>query len=54
MVGWIRLAVNHQNYNSEFYLMGSIFNAILWITIGLVVFKFTDKYVKKKGTLALY
>ena len=54
MVSWIRLAINNHAYNLIFYLLGSIFNAILWLVIGVIIFNLTDKYVKKNGTLAQY
>ncbi|EFG55239.1 hypothetical protein HMPREF0493_1104 [Lactobacillus amylolyticus DSM 11664] len=31
-----------------------MFNAILWLVIGVITFNLTDKYVKKNGTLAQY
>lgn len=54
MVSWIRLAVNHRSYDMTFYLVGTVFNAIMWLIIGLAIFTLTDKYVKRSGTLALY
>ena len=54
MVSWMRLAINNRPYNMAFYFGGSLFNAILWVLIGLFIFSLTDKYVKKNGTLSLY
>ncbi len=54
MVSWMRLAINSRTYNFTFYLAGSIFNGILWMLIGLLIFNLTDKYVKKNGTLSFY
>lgn len=54
MVSWMRLAINNRTYNIAFYLGGSLFNAVLWLLIGLLVFNLTDRYVKKSGTLSLY
>ncbi|WP_025080889.1 ABC transporter permease [Lactobacillus hamsteri] len=54
MVSWIRLAINSHVYNLNFYLVGSIFNTILWLIIGVIIFNLADKYVKKNGTLAQY
>ena len=54
MVSWMRLAINNHSYSMPFYLAGSVFNAALWLIIGILVFKLTDKYVKRNGTLSLY
>lgn len=54
MVSWMRLAVNNRPYNLAFYLSESIFNTVLWLIIGLLVFNLADKYVKKNGTLSFY
>ena len=54
MVSWMRLAVNNRPYNLVFYLSESIFNTVLWLIIGLLVFNLADKYVKKNGTLSFY
>ncbi len=54
MVSWMRLAVNNKFYDWRFYLLGSLFNTILWLVIGILIFSLTDKYVKRNGTLALY
>ena len=54
MVSWIRLAISSHVYNLSFYLVGSIFNTILWLIIGVITFNLADKYVKKNGTLAQY
>lgn len=53
-VSWMRLAVNNKFYDWWFYLLGSLFNTILWLVIGILIFSLTDKYVKRNGTLALY
>lgn len=54
MVSWMRLAINNHSYSMPFYLAGSVFNAALWLIIGILVFNLTDKYVKRNGTLSLY
>lgn len=54
MVSWMRLAINNRAYNTAFYLGGSLFNAVLWLLIGLLVFNLTNRFVKKSGTLSLY
>ena len=54
MVSWMRLAVNNKFYDWWFYLLGSLFNTILWLVIGILIFSLADKYVKRNGTLALY
>lgn len=54
MVSWMRLIVNQRKYNFSFYLMASIFNAILWLVIGFFIFEITNRKVRKAGSLAAY
>ena len=54
MVSWMRLAVNQHPYSLGFYLGASLFNAVLWLTIGLAMFEITNRNVRKNGSLALY
>lgn len=54
MVSWMRLSVNQHGYSLGFYLGASLFNAVLWLAIGLVMFEITNCNVRKNGSLALY
>lgn len=54
MVSWMRLSVNQHTYSLAFYLGASLFNAVLWLTIGLAMFEITNRNVRKNGSLALY
>ena len=54
MVSWMRLAVNQHTYNLMFYVGASLFNAVFWLIIGLIMFEITNRNVKKNGSLALY
>lgn len=54
MVSWMRLAVNQHPYSLGFYLAASLFNAVLWLIIGLIMFEITNRNVRKNGSLALY
>lgn len=54
MVSWMRLSVNQHGYSLGFYLGASLFNAVLWLAIGLVMFEITNRNVRKNGSLALY
>ncbi|WP_288646899.1 hypothetical protein [uncultured Lactobacillus sp.] len=48
------MSVNQHTYSLAFYLGASLFNAVLWLTIGLAMFEITNRNVRKNGSLALY
>lgn len=54
MVSWMRLAVNQHAYSFIFYLAASLFNAVFWLLVGLIMFEITNHNVKKNGSLASY